>query len=127
MEDLKIIIPPLLSGSVPHPQTHSPTQCPISLSRIDRINRNLGGLFWVSFCGGVGGGGKITPPTLPTLKLVTVMLETSHLARKHTLICSFRKYTFYCQGALNFADVSIFMQKKLRFFAKMVPLLKAIV
>ena len=39
------------------------------------------------------------------------MLETSNLARKYTPICSFRKYTFQCLGPLNFADVSIFLQK----------------
>ena len=39
------------------------------------------------------------------------MLETSNLARKHTSICSFRKYTFQCLDPLNFADVSIFLQK----------------
>ena len=39
------------------------------------------------------------------------MLETSHLAPKYTSICSFRKYTVQCLGPLNFADVSIFLQK----------------
>ena len=39
------------------------------------------------------------------------MLETSNLARKYTSICSFGKYTFQCLGSLNFADVSIFLQK----------------
>ena len=39
------------------------------------------------------------------------MLETSNLARKYTPICSFRKYTFQYLGPLNFADVSIFLQK----------------
>ena len=53
------------------------------------------------------GGGKVTP----CLKLVRIMLETSNLARKYTPICSFRKYTFQCLGPLNFADVSIFLQK----------------
>ena len=38
------------------------------------------------------------------------MLETSNLALKYTLMCSFRKYTFQCLGPLNFADVSIFLQ-----------------
>ena len=52
-------------------------------------------LIWVGFLGvrfEVGGGDKITPP--PCLKLVTIMLETSNLARKYTPICGFRKYTF---------------------------------
>ena len=39
------------------------------------------------------------------------MLETSNLARKYKPIFSFRKYTFQCLGPLNFADVSIFLQK----------------
>ena len=39
------------------------------------------------------------------------MLETLNLARKCTPICSFRKYTFQCLGFINFADVSIFLQK----------------
>ena len=41
------------------------------------------------------------------------MLEASNLTRKYTPISSFRKYTFYCLGALNFADVSIFQQKNI--------------
>ena len=39
------------------------------------------------------------------------MLETPKLARRCTPICSFRKYIFQCLGSLNFADVSIFLQK----------------
>ena len=39
------------------------------------------------------------------------MLQTSNVARTYTPICSFRKYTFYCLSPLNFADVSIFLQK----------------
>ena len=39
------------------------------------------------------------------------MLEASNLARKYTPISSFRKYTFQCLDPLNFADVSIFLQK----------------
>ena len=49
-------------------------------------------LIWVGYLGvrfEVGGGGE-----LPRLKLVKIMLETSNLARKYKLICSFRKYTF---------------------------------
>ena len=54
------------------------------------------------------------------------MLETSNLARKYTLIYSFRKDTFRYKGSLNFADVIIFFEKNQRFWAKIVPLLKAI-
>ena len=43
------------------------------------------------------------------------MLETWKLVRKYTHICSFRKYTFQYQALLNFADVSIFLQKKQHF------------
>ena len=39
------------------------------------------------------------------------MLETSNLTRKYTPIFSFRKYTLQYLGPLNFADVSIFLQK----------------
>ena len=39
------------------------------------------------------------------------MLETSNLSSKYTPLCSFREYTFQCLGPLNFADVSIFLQK----------------
>ena len=46
------------------------------------------------------------------------MLEASNLARKYTPICSFRKYTFQCLGPLNFADVSIFLQKNSVFCPK---------
>ena len=47
----------------------------------------------------------------PCLKLVRINLETRNLVRKYTHIFSFRKYTFYYQDPLNFADVSIFLQK----------------
>ena len=69
---------------------------------------------------------KMKSPS-PSLKLVTIMLETSHLARKYTPICTFRKCTFWCLGLLNFADVSIFLQKNSVLLSKKVPLLKAIV
>ena len=46
------------------------------------------------------------------------MLETSNLVRKYTHICSFRKYTFQYQSPLNFADVSIFLQKLNVFWPK---------
>ena len=67
-------------------------------------------LIWVGFLGvrfevvGV----KFTPSYL---KLVRATLETSNLARKYTPKFSFRKYTCQCLGFLNFADVSIFLQK----------------
>ena len=47
------------------------------------------------------------------------MLETSHLVHKYTLIFSFRRYTFLCLALLNFADVSIFLQKISVFCPKM--------
>ena len=50
----------------------------------------LGVRFEVCVCVCGGGGGKITP----CLKPVTIMLETSNLARKYTPILSFRKYNF---------------------------------
>ena len=59
----------------------------------------------------VGGG-------VPCLKLVRIMLETSNVARKHTHIFSFRKYTFQYQYPLNFANVSIFLQKISDFWPK---------
>ena len=46
------------------------------------------------------------------------MLETSNLARKHTPIFTFKKYTFQCLGPLKFPDVSIFLQKISVFFQK---------
>ena len=54
------------------------------------LNPNLGGDLGVRF--EVGEGGKLPLP--PRLKLVTIMLEASNVARKYTTICSFRKYTF---------------------------------
>ena len=72
------------------------------LEHFSRLNPNLYGLFRGSF-------------SFSCLKLVEIILETSNLARKYTPICSFRKYTFYCLGPLNFADVSIF-PPKLAFF-----------
>ena len=73
------------------------------------INPNLGVLFRGSFWGGGGGGGVKLPPTC--LKLVRIMLETWNLVRKNNHICNFRKYIFQYQGPLNFAGVSIFLQK----------------
>ena len=55
------------------------------------------------------------------------MLETLNLARKYTLISSFRKYIFQYQGTANFTDVSFLWQKISVFLAKIVFLLKAIV
>ena len=82
---------------------HFQTLC---IKKVNKINPNLGGLFRGLVCFEVGGGGcKITP----YLKLVRIMLETSNLACKYTDICSFRKYTFYYQDLLNFANVSIFL------------------
>ena len=81
-------------------------------------------LIWVGFlvaCFEVEvGGGKITPPPPihPRLKLVRIILETWNLVRKFTPICSFRKYTFQCQGPLHFVDVGIFLQKISIFFGK---------
>ena len=86
------------------------------------LNPNLSELFRGSFWG--WGGGEVKLP--PCLKLVRIMLETSNVARKYTHLCSFRKYTFYYQAYLKFADASIFLQKYHRFLAKIVPLLKAI-
>ena len=63
----------------------------------------------------------------PCLKLVRINLETWNLVRKYTHICSFRKYTFYYQDPLNFADVSISFVKSQHILAKIVLLLKAIV
>ena len=56
--------------------------------------------------------------TTPCLKLVRIMLASSNLARKYTHIFSFRKYTFQCLGFLDFADVSIFLQKIIVFCPK---------
>ena len=79
-------------------------------------------LFYFNFLG--GWGWNYPPP--PCIKLVRIMLETSNLARKYTLIYSFRKDTFRYKDSLNFADVIIFFEKNQRFWAKIVPLLKAI-
>ena len=73
------------------------------------------------------GGGSKNYHTSHCLKPVKIMLETLNLACKYTPICSFRKYTFQCLAPLNFADVSIFLQKNQCFLPKKVPLLKAIV
>ena len=79
------------------------------------INPNLRGIFrgW-----GWGWVLKLPPPHPRCLKLVRITLETSTLARMYTPIFSFRKYTFYCLGTLNFADVSIFFCKKSTFFVQ---------
>ena len=63
----------------------------------------------------VGEWGKTTSPYL---KLIRTILETWHLVRKYTDICSFRKHTFYYQGSLNFADAGSFFEKKSAFFGK---------
>ena len=73
-------------------------------------------LIWVGFfrCSFWGERGDVK---LPRLKLVRIMLEISNLARTYIRVYSFRKYTFWYQGLLNFADVSIFCQK-LAFFGQ---------
>ena len=39
------------------------------------------------------------------------MLQTSNLVRKYKHICGFKEYTFQYEDPLNFADVSISLQK----------------
>ena len=56
---------------------------------------------------------KIRPP--PCLTSVRIMIETSNLARKYTAICNFRKKIL---GFLNFADITIFLQKLAFFIQK---------
>ena len=62
--------------------------------------------------------GSTPPPTPPFLKLVTIMLEAWNLVRKYTHMFSFRKYTFWYQDPLNFADVSIHFSKISIFWQK---------
>ena len=57
-------------------------------------------------------------PPPPFLKLVTIMLEAWNLVRKYTHMFSFRKYTFWYQDPLNFADVSIHFSKISIFWQK---------
>ena len=73
---------------------------PICKKSVLPPSSNLGGLFRGTFW-----GERKIPPCL---KLVKAMLETWKLARKNTRIFSFRKYTFYYQGSLNFPDVRFF-------------------
>ena len=69
-------------------------------------------LIWVGFLGvRFEVGGTIIPPPPSYLKLVKVMLETWNLICKCTHICSFRKYTLKYEDLLNFAGVSIHLQK----------------
>ena len=95
---------------------------------VNTINPNLGWLVlvcWlvrVCFEVGGGGGGKTTH----CLKLFRIMLETSNLARKYTLIFSLRKYTFNTKAFLVLL-ISAFFATNQRFLAKIIPLLKAIV
>ena len=69
-------------------------------------------LIWVGFLGARFEvvGGKITPSK--------TRLETWNVVREFTHICSFRKYTFQYRDPLNFADVSIFLQKIRIFWLK---------
>ena len=71
--------------------------------------------------GGRGGRGGDNTFLLPK-----TMVETLNLAHKFKRIFSFRKYTYLCQGPLNFADVSNFFAKNYRFLAKIVLFFKAI-
>ena len=57
----------------------------------------------------VGEGGLPSPLSSP--KLVRMMLKTSNLVYTYTHMCSFRKYTCQYQRLINFAYVSIFLQK----------------
>ena len=73
---------------------------------------------WVGFLGvrfevGEGLNLQFTPPSLqPCLEPVRIMLETLNLVRKYIHICGFRKHGFSHQGLLDFANISIFLQKK---------------
>ena len=77
----------------------------------------------------LGGGGlkfgifAVTSSLIGPLELCCV-LEIWYVST-HT--CNFRKYLFYHQNPLDFADVSIFLQKVSIFGAKIVSLLKALV
>ena len=64
------------------------------------------GLLWVVCVWGMGGGGVKGGRMVGTWNLVCT----------YTAICSFRKYTFYYQGRLNFADVSFFFFLQISFF-----------
>ena len=79
------------------------------------------GFLWVRF---EVGGGMVKLPLPPPryLKFVRIMLETSHLTREYTHVCSFIKYT---KGFLIL--LILFLCKKSAFLAKVVPLLKVIV
>ena len=70
-------------------------------------------LTWVGFLG-VCFTGKIIPhPELtPCLELIRIMLKTWNLVCKYINICGFRKYAFSHQGPLDFANISISLQKK---------------
>ena len=81
-------------------------------------------LIWLGFLGIRFEVGSGHIPSRLCLKLVRIMLETSNLARKYTRICSFRKFTFSYQNCLNFADASIFLQKKQCLLAKIVSFVK---
>ena len=88
-------------------------------------------VIWVGFLGFVLRWGRKeitrTPPHFPWLNHVPIMLQTKNVVRKYTSIFSVRNYNFWYQGPLNFADVSIFLQKNQHFLEKIVSLLKAIV
>ena len=75
------------------------------------------GFLWVRF---EVGGGMVR--IMLKLKFVRIMLETSHLTREYTHVCSFIKYT---KGFLIL--LILFLCKKSAFLAKVVPLLKVIV
>ena len=81
-------------------------------------------LIWVGFLGVrfEVRRGKINP----RLKLVRIMLETSNLARSsHPFVVS-ENISFNAKAPLTLL-MSAFLEKKLRFLSKKVPVLKAIV
>ena len=72
-------------------------------------------LIWEGFLGvrfEVGGQVKSPPPHTPCLQPIRIIQETLNLVRKHIHICGFRKYGLSHQGHLDFANISIFLQKK---------------
>ena len=66
-------------------------------------------LIWVGSLGSV---------LLPLSKTRQNYAGNLKLARKYTYICRFKKYIFQCQGPLNFAVASIFLQKISFFWQK---------
>ena len=95
------------------------------VTKLRVFNEVLLTLIWVGFSGvRFAVEGRVKLPPVKNFLEVCYKLKIWYVST-HT--CSFRKYSFWYQEPLNFADITVFLQKISIFWSKIEPLLKTIV